>query len=122
VNRIDLKERIAISDAFTPEERTFLLDAINAMPETTALHHNPSNNMGRIEQLWAYLSVDDGGEGLCAAPMPGAPMLTTMPLIAADRRRLELIKPIAHMIARKFGMPVRLARFRDREDVEIIRP
>lgn len=34
MNLIDLKERIAISDAFTTEERDFLLHTINAMPET----------------------------------------------------------------------------------------
>lgn len=62
MNRVDLKERIAIDYAFTPEERNFLLDAINAMPETEGAElHDPGNYMGRIEQLWAYLSVDDGG-------------------------------------------------------------
>jgi hypothetical protein len=53
VNLIDLKERIAITEAFTPEERTFLLHAINAAPPMET--HESRNYLGRIEQIWAFL-------------------------------------------------------------------
>lgn len=121
MNRIHLKERIAISDAFTTEERDFLLLAVNSMPETEMEYSAPRNYMGRIDSLWAYLSIDDGGEGLIAAPLPGRPNVT-MPLIAADKTRLESIKPIARSMARSFGKTIRLVRFKAREDVEIIQP
>jgi hypothetical protein len=44
----------------------------------------------------------------------------TLPLIAADQRRLEIIRPLARMIAR-LGKPVRIAKFSGREDIEIFR-
>src|SRR5262249_35816860 len=118
---IDLKERVALAEGFTPDERTFLLDCIAEMiaahPHLAAMHA-PQNYLGRIEQLWVALSVDEGGEGVCAAPF-GNMML---PLFAADRRRLEQMVPAAKAIAREFGKPVRLAKFTQREDVEIYQP
>src|SRR5262245_43149152 len=120
INRTGLKERIVISDAFTAEERTFLLDAINAMPDFTDIRmHRRRNYMGRIESIWAYLSIDEGGEGVCAAPLGNG---QTLPMIAADKTRLDQLKPVAVAIAKKIGVPIRLARFKQREDVEIIRP
>lgn len=118
MNRTGLKERIAISGEFTNEERDFLLMAVNAMPEVEVEYHSPRNRMGRIEAMWAYLSVDEGGEGLCAAPMG----LYTMPLIAADKKVADKLRPLAISVARTFGKPVRLARFSQREDREIIQP
>lgn len=120
MNRIDLKERIAISDAFTPQERDFLLNAINAMPdddETVAL--DPGNYMGRIDQIWAYLSLDDGGEGVCSFQAAG---IGALPMIGADKRRLDQLRPYAQQLARMVKRPIRLVRFRQREDVEIIQP
>lgn len=116
MNLIDLKERIAISEAFTPEERMFLLTAINAAPPTEK--HEARNYLGRIEQIWAFLSLDEGGEGVCAAPMGQL----TVPLIAADKRRLDDLYPLARGLANMFGKPVRLAKFGTRQDVEIIQP
>jgi hypothetical protein len=83
------------------------------------IKHDAPNYMGRIETLWAYLSIDEGGEGVCAAPLGPLPVV---PLIAADRARVESIKPIARELAKRFGKPVRLAKFSTREDVEIYQP
>jgi hypothetical protein len=124
---VDLKERIAISDDFSLEERKFLLRCIDLAitqkareldPAAAAEMHAPPNYLGRIDAIWAALSLDEGGEGVCAAPMGGM----TLPLIAADKRRLEQIIPIARRIATLFGKPVRLAKFTRREDVEIYQP
>lgn len=120
----DLKERIATSTAFGVEERDFLLDAINStvqamVADGRAEAHAPRNYMGRIDRLWAALSVDDGGEGIAAAPVGD---LGTVPLIAADQKRLEALKPTIRQMARFFGRPIRIAKFSQREDVEIIRP
>jgi hypothetical protein len=76
------------------------------------------NFLGRIDAIWAALSLDEGGEGVCAAPIGGM----TLPLIAADKRRLDQIIPIARRIAELFNKPVRLAKFTRREDVEIYQP
>jgi hypothetical protein len=119
MNFVSLKERIAISDIFTPQERDFLLDAINAStPQPGTLAHDPGNYMGRIESIWAYLSLDEGGEGVCAFPFGK----TTLPMIAADKHRLDQLKPAARAIAHTFNKPVRLAKFTKREDVEIFQP
>lgn len=119
INAVDLKERIAVSTAFTLEERFFLLAAVNAAPPVDRVEvHAPRNYMGRIDQIWAYLSVDGGGEGICAAPIGEM----TLPLIAADKRRLHDLHPIARNLAVMFKKPIRLAKFTGREDVEIIKP
>ena len=120
MNLIDLKERIALAAGFTPDERTFILGCVDAtaMEHFAAQHSSPPNYLGRIDALWAALSIDDGGEGLCAAPFGNM----TLPLIAADKARLAQIVPAARYVAKMFGKPVRLAKFTVREDVEIYQP
>jgi hypothetical protein len=121
-NTVDLRERVAICNDFTAPERNLILAALNAYatdPATTRIE-TPQNYLGRIEHLWAALSVDDGGEGLCAAPMVRGTL--TMPLIAADKRRLEQIRPFAKSLARVTERVVRIVKFGSREDVEIFRP
>jgi hypothetical protein len=46
----------------------------------------------------------------------------TAPLIAADKRRLADLFPLARGIAHVFNKPVRLAKFTKREDIEVIQP
>ena len=121
-NTVDLRERVALCNDFAPGERDLILSALNDFapdPATTVID-TPQNYMGRIEHLWAALSVDDGGEGLCAAPMVQGTL--TMPLIAADKRRLEQIRPFARSLARVTERVVRIVKFGSREDVEIFRP
>jgi len=121
MNLIDLKERIAISDAFTAEERIFLLNAINAAPDPKPAFEEsaPRSYLGRIEQIWAFLAINEGGEGIISAPIG---QFQTLPLIAADRHRLELVRPYALAAVKSFNRVVRLARFRQREDEETLRP
>jgi hypothetical protein len=121
-NTVDLRERVALCADFAPGERNLILAALNAYapdPATTTIH-TPPNYMGRIEHLWAALSIDEGGEGLCAAPMVRGTL--TMPLIAADKQRLEQIRPFAKSLARVTERVVRIVKFGSREDVEIFRP
>lgn len=115
---IDMKERIVIGAGLSSAQLTFALDAINEAVLQAEVLHGPPNYLGRIDRIWAFLSIDEGGEGVCAAPLGGM----TVPLIAADKRRLASLKPIAQTIARKFKKPVRLAKFTAREDVEIYQP
>jgi hypothetical protein len=155
---IDLKERIAISDAFKPDERNFILECINKVIadgadgladtrkhrvimapckacgidtmhdietgrclrcEAPTVIHSPPNYLGRIESIWAALSIDEGGEGVCGAPMG---QFGLVPLIAADKRRLDQIMPLARNIAKASRKPVRIAKFTKREDVEVYQP
>jgi hypothetical protein len=119
INITELKERLALDRSYSEAERDFLMEAITDASSPATAYLDPGNYLGRIEQIWAFLSVDDGGEGVCAAPMGN---LGAVPLIAADKTRLDAIRPLAQHIAKAFGKPVRLAKFTTREDVDIIRP
>ncbi len=125
MNLIDLKERIAISSEFTADQRDYLLTIINEKIAAGPLNvdvvvHTPKNYMGRIDAIWAVLSVDDGGEGVVAAPV--GPGRMTIPLIAADKARLDSVIPFAKQLAPRLGKVLRLAKFTKREDIEIYRP
>jgi hypothetical protein len=78
----------------------------------------PPNEMPRIDQIWAVLSVDEGGEGVVAAPIQQG--MLTVPLIAADEARLEDIKKLAVQLAKLTGRKMRLVKFSTRTVVEEI--
>ncbi len=81
--------------------------------------HNPKNYLAQIDQIWAVLSVDEGGEGVVAAPLNGM----TVPLIAADEARLNsFVIPMAQQIAVISGKKMRLVKFHNREVVQEIFP
>jgi hypothetical protein len=116
---IDIKERITVGEPLTAEQRDFVLDLINRAAAPFEIEHNPGNYLGRIETVWAFLSIDAGGEGMCAGPLGPLPVV---PYIAADEARLNDLRPLAANCAKRFGVQVRLAKFTKREDVEIIQP
>lgn len=120
---IDIKEKLAIGAPLTETQCGYVLQCINQANRLTPLEvvtHIAPNYLGRIDHIWAFLSLDEGGEGVCAAPL-GHGMLT-VPMIAADAKRLDSLKPIARKLANLFRKPVRLAKFAAREDVEIYQP
>lgn len=72
----------------------------------------------RIDELYAYVSVDeDGDEGLCAFLGPDG---SWMPMVAADEARVEQLRPIAQDIIQHSGMAVRLLRFSTRSEIEVV--
>lgn len=82
----------------------------------TTFVHDPGNKL-RIDQIWAFVSVDEkGDEGLCAFQSS----MGWTPLIAADEARLESLRPVAQRIADASGKPIRLLKFSTREIVEEI--
>lgn len=81
--------------------------------------HNPRNTF-QINHIWAFLSVDEGGEGVCAGPLLGKG--TVIPLIAADEKRLAILRPFAQELAKVFGKPIKLVRFSLREEIEEFKP
>lgn len=68
-----------------------------------------------IDEMWAWLSVDDEGEGVLAGMIPG---LGSMPLVGADQERMESLRPIAIRIAKAAGVGVSLVKFSDRTLIE----
>lgn len=77
---------------------------------------NDSGNYMKLDELWAFMSVDDdGNEGLCAFMGPDNVMI---PMIAGDPERVDQLKPLAADMALKAGKKIRLARFSTKEIVE----
>ncbi len=75
----------------------------------------------RINALYAWVALeDDGGEGVCAALLPGMPGMT--PLIGADIARIDSYRPIAREIAKQTGKFVSLRKFTADGEQEIIEP
>jgi len=72
-----------------------------------------------IRDLYAFLAVHaDGDEGVVGMPVGGS----MLPLVAADRERLEALRPYARAAARASGLSIRLVRFTAREEIEVIDP
>jgi hypothetical protein len=69
----------------------------------------------KIERLYAWVAEEaDGGEGLCSMPLGDL----TMPMIGADRERIESMREYAQRIASILGIPVRLIEFSTRTVLE----
>lgn len=68
-----------------------------------------------ISELYAFVCTEaDGGEGVAAAYIGDA----WMPLVAADQARVESLRPIAANISKISGVPIRLVKFSQRENLE----
>jgi hypothetical protein len=86
----------------------------------TTVLHSPPNDILRIDEIWAFVSCDETGEGICAAPLLGPG--SVVPLIAADKARLKSIMSVAQQLATASGKTVKLVKFTVREEVEEIAP
>jgi hypothetical protein len=70
-----------------------------------------------IETLFAWLQLDEeGNEGVAAFCADNQ----WYPMIGADWERVRSLRPMAERIARLTGRPMRLVRFRVREEVETL--
>lgn len=73
-----------------------------------------------IDEMWAWVSSDDDGEGILAASMVLAGQQMMMPLVGADRARVESFRGLASQIAALEHRRVKLIRFSTREVIETI--
>lgn len=79
----------------------------------TLIHDEP--NEAVITELYAFLSTDATGEGICGAMIGGA----WTPLVTSKLRIVErVMRPLAQQIARESGKPVRLVKFTMSEEIE----
>jgi hypothetical protein len=92
----------------TEEGRCILDDMQEAM---TALHHSPKQ--ATITELYAFLSQDETGDGICEVCL-GDEWMT---LVTSRAYIAELIKPAAVHLAKSGGRRVRLVKFTAREEV-----
>jgi hypothetical protein len=72
-----------------------------------------------VTEIFAFVVQFEQGEQVVGGQMPDG---SVMPLVAADRRRMEELIPVAQSIADASGMTMVVARFGYREDERVIAP
>lgn len=74
----------------------------------------------QITELYAWICKEaDGGDGLPAVDLGGG---FPMPMIGADRARVESLRPFAAEIVLTMGHPIKLVRFHQMEVLEELEP
>ena len=76
--------------------------------------------MPKIEAIYALASIDEGPEDEGVVAARGGD--SWMPLVGADEDRVESLRPLAMAIPRTTGKRIVLARFKNREDLEELKP
>lgn len=82
------------------------------------LVHTPKNEVARIDAIWAAVSSDEDGEGLCAIIFGGV----SYPLIAADEKRLAWITEQAELLAATTGKTIKIIRLAQRTECRTFHP
>lgn len=78
------------------------------------------NYLEKITHLWAFLSKDEGGEGVIAGDMDIGGHTVHMPFVCADNARMKSLINYAKLIGRESGKTIKLVKFTQREEIEII--
>lgn len=68
-----------------------------------------------IDEVYVFIAVDEQGEGIPAMTLPG---LGTVPLIGADKDRIDSLRPYADRMARMSGKKIKLVKFTTRVELE----
>jgi len=73
--------------------------------------------MPKIDEIYAFIAEDSGpeDEGIAAFVSKG----WAMPMVAADKARVDSLREMARYIAKATGKPIKLIRFSVREEVEV---
>lgn len=69
----------------------------------------------RIDAIWAFISSDEEGEGVCAFLTPDGVWL---PLVCADETRVDSLRQAAHEMGIASGKAIKLVKFSLREEIE----
>lgn len=80
----------------------------------------PPNEQLRIDEVYLFVSIDETGEGVCAAPLMGGGSL--VPLIAADEARMKSLIPWAQKLAALSGKQVKLIKLTQRSELMTFQP
>jgi len=74
----------------------------------------------KIEAIYAFIATDENGqEGIVGATLPGCGSLP-IPLIGADRARIESLRHFAEMANKINDYPVQLIKFWQKEVLETL--
>lgn len=73
----------------------------------------------RVHQIWAFVAQDaSGDEGICGFVDPTTGFL--MPMICADRARVDALRTLAKAIGRTTERKIVLRHFENWKDTEVI--
>ncbi len=75
-----------------------------------------------INEIWAWVSVDEEGEGILSVQALIDGELTWMPLVGADQERMDSLRAQAVRIAERERRTVKLIHLSVRTDLETIEP
>jgi hypothetical protein len=73
----------------------------------------------RIDEVFVFIAKDADGEGVPAFTLPDGMML---PMVCADKERVDSLRAMARRIARETKNKITLCRFSVREEIEVIEP
>ena len=76
------------------------------------------NYLEKITELYAFVSVDEGGEGVICQQIEMPNGKTFMPFVCADKDRMESLKPLAIKIGKLGNRKVKLIKLSAREEIE----
>ncbi len=79
---------------------------------------NHPNEIESIDEIFAFVSVDEKGEGIVGQSVMLMGQSIFMPFVCADKARMESLKPLAKKIAKETGKKIRLIRLSVREEIE----
>lgn len=76
--------------------------------------------MPKIAELWAWVSTDndENDEGVIGWNSK----MGWLPLVGADKARVESLRQLAQQTATITGKPVKLVKFTTRVEVEVVAP
>ena len=74
--------------------------------------------MPKIESMYAFVVEDTApdDEGLIAQTVGSM----WMPMVGADMKRIDSLRPVAAAIGKRIGKKIKLVKFTNRQEVEVI--
>jgi hypothetical protein len=80
--------------------------------------HDAPKTLLRIDEVFVFVASDADGEGVPAF----SDGEFVMPLVCADKARVDSLRAMARKLARESGNKITLCRFSVREELEVIEP
>lgn len=71
-----------------------------------------------IDEVYCFIGEDDEGEGITGFHTKSG----WMPMVGADKERVDSLRPMAEELARATGKRIVLTRFTTRTELEVIDP
>jgi hypothetical protein len=80
------------------------------------------NYLEKITEMYAFVSVDEGGEGIIGQTMDIMGKNVFMPFVCADKARMESLKPLAINIGKLGRKKIKLIKLSARKEIEEYEP